>query len=90
MPVLFLLIFFIYPLCHDFMGEFQLGGRGMLALLTDATTWYVVGFTLRLASLSVVATLLPALVASFVFARYQFLGAGNFPLVEFASLRDAD
>lgn len=73
-PVLFLLICFIYPLFTILWVSFNWAGGGMLALLTDATTWYVVGFTLRLASLSVVATLLPALVASFVFARYQFWG----------------
>ncbi|MFZ4828775.1 MAG: ABC transporter permease [Phototrophicaceae bacterium] len=74
MPVVFLLLFFVYPLVTILWVSFQWVGGGVREVLADATTWYVVGFTLRLAVVSVVATLLPSLFASFVFARYQFWG----------------
>lgn len=77
-PVLFLGAFFVYPLLTILWVSFQFAQEGAMRVLTDSTTWLVVGFTLRLASVSVLLTLLPALFASFVFARYQFWGRSFF------------
>jgi thiamine transport system permease protein len=48
----------------------------MAAVLTDSRTWQVVGFTFLQAALSTVATVMVALPAAVVIARFRFPGRG--------------
>jgi thiamine transport system permease protein len=70
-PVAFVLTLFAIPV----VAVLVYGLRGdMLATLTDARTWQVVAFTVLQAALSTLATVLLALPAVVVLARYRFAG----------------
>ena len=72
-PVAFLGVFFLYPLAT--IVWLGLSGEGAgLAALADGYYWRVLWFTTWQAALSTLLTLLVALPAAFVFARYRFAG----------------
>src|SRR6266545_3096925 len=79
-PLLFLAVFFLYPLTAILRLSFgggagsALGGVGMAALLADPYYLQVVLFSTWQAGLSTLLTLLLGLPAAYIFARYQFRG----------------
>ena len=79
-PVLFLLAFFFYPLAAIFAASFvnQSTGatnlHGIEQLIADPYYARVLGFTIFQAAISTLLTLLLALPAAYVFARYKFRG----------------
>src|SRR5262245_22270976 len=80
LPLLFLAVFFLYPLAAilrlSFGGaaEGVLGGQGLAALLADPYYREVVWFSTWQAGLSTLLTLLLGLPAAYAFARYEFRG----------------
>ncbi|MCP4423784.1 MAG: iron ABC transporter permease [Chloroflexi bacterium] len=72
LPLLFLAIFFFYPLANIF--GLSLTGAGILQLLTRVTYLKVIWFTIWQAALSTFLTLLIGLPAAYLFARYDFRG----------------
>ncbi|MFN3741614.1 MAG: ABC transporter permease [Anaerolineales bacterium] len=70
--VLFLGIFFFYPLVRIF--AFALEGQLLAESRTWSLLWRVLGFTVYQAALSTLFTLLVALPLAFLFARYTFPG----------------
>ncbi len=79
-PLLFLAVFYFYPLGSILDLSFQQRGGGIAApflrVLTSASTRGVIGFTLWQAVLSTLLTLLIGLPGAYVFARYEFPGKG--------------
>ncbi|MBC8078515.1 MAG: hypothetical protein H7Y32_20725, partial [Chloroflexales bacterium] len=73
LPVAFLALFFLYPLATILWLGLAGSGAG-LAALADGYYWRVLWFTTWQAALSTALTLLAALPAAFVFARYTFPG----------------
>ena len=79
-PLLFLAIFFLYPLAAilrlSFVGDATLapGGGGLARLLADSYYLQVLWFSTWQALVSTALTLLLALPATYAFARYQFPG----------------
>ncbi len=77
-PLVFLAIFFFYPLAAilrlSFAGDptFAPSGGGLAKLFADSYYLEVIWFSTWQALLSTVLTLLIALPATYVFARYQF------------------
>jgi thiamine transport system permease protein len=75
LPLLFLGYFFVYPLAAVLVRGLADGGIGSLAnVLTDETLRGVAWFTLWQAVVSTVATVVVAMPAAYVFARYEFRG----------------
>ncbi len=80
LPLLFLAIFFFYPLAHIFGLSLTGAGTsaplstGFLQLITRATYLKVIWFTVWQAALSTFLTLLIGLPAAYLFARYDFRG----------------
>lgn len=72
-PIAFLALFFLYPLATIVWLGLASTGAG-LAALADGYYWRVLWFTTWQAALSTALTLLAALPAAFVFARYTFPG----------------
>ena len=73
-PVIFLLLFYFYPLgsiIHLIFGEASAEGAGSLDWFS---IWKPITFTFWQAILSTLATLIIGLPAAYVFARYQFFG----------------
>lgn len=79
-PLLFLLLFFAYPVATivglGLSGDGTAGGAGVLDTWLDERTLDVLGFTLWQAALSTLLTVLAALPGAYVFARYSFRGKG--------------
>lgn len=73
LPLIFLGLFFLYPLATILRLGLAGAGAGLLAL-ADGYYWRVLWFTAWQAALSTALTLLVALPAAFVFARYRFWG----------------
>jgi thiamine transport system permease protein len=76
-PLLFLTVFFLYPLAAilrlSFAGDPALApGGGLVRLFADSYYLEVIWFSTWQALLSTVLTLMIALPATYVFARYQF------------------
>jgi thiamine transport system permease protein len=76
LPLLFLAIFFLYPLAAILRLSFggAAGGAGLAALAADPYYLGVVWFSAWQAGLSTLLTLLLGLPAAYVFARYEFRG----------------
>lgn len=76
LPLAFLALFYFYPLAAILQTSFANdGARGVIQVLTDAYYARVLGFTIWQAALSTLLTLVAALPAAYIFARYQFRGA---------------
>lgn len=73
-PVAFLLVLFLVPVTAVLRMGLQDGAPQMLAVLTAGRTWQIVGFTLLQAAVSTAATLVVALPAAVVLARFRFPG----------------
>lgn len=74
-PLVFLAVFYLYPLGSIFALSFQQGWQpALLQLLNDSTIHRVLGFTLWQALLSTVLTLALGLPAAYLLARYDFPG----------------
>ncbi|HET9223499.1 MAG TPA: iron ABC transporter permease, partial [Roseiflexaceae bacterium] len=77
LPLLFLAVFFLYPLAAilrlSFGGAVE-GGQGLAALVADRYYLEVIWFSAWQAGLSTLLTLLLGLPAAYVFARYEFRG----------------
>lgn len=80
LPLVFLLLFFVYPLLTLFIVAFQPEGQPDLSsfwtLVTSAYYRETAWFTLWQAALSTALTIGLALPCAFVFARYSFPGKG--------------
>ena len=72
LPLLFLLLFFFYPLVNIF--GLSLTGTAVTQLFTRAAFRNVIWFTIWQAALSTLLTLLIGLPAAYLFARYDFRG----------------
>ncbi|MCU0490609.1 MAG: hypothetical protein MUD01_03285, partial [Chloroflexaceae bacterium] len=75
-PLLFLALFFLYPLAAVFGQSFAGGAQGLLAVATDSYYARLLWFTTWQAALSTMLTLLLALPGAYAFARYEFPGKG--------------
>ena len=77
-PVLFLLLFFVYPvatiLLRGLAPDGQLDVGAAIAVLTRPFVFDVAWFTLWQAVVSTILTVLAALPAAYVFARFEFRG----------------
>lgn len=73
-PVGFLLILFLIPVAAVVRVGLQSGAGQMLDVLTAGRTWQIVGFTLLQAAVSTALTLIIALPAAVVLARFRFPG----------------
>ena len=77
LPCGFLTLFFFYPLAAILQTSFAAGNaRGALEIFTDDYYARVLLFTVVQAALSTALTLIAALPAAYIFARYAFRGAG--------------
>jgi thiamine transport system permease protein len=77
LPCGFLALFFFYPLAAILQTSFAAGNaRGALEIFTDDYYARVLLFTVVQAALSTALTLIAALPAAYIFARYAFRGAG--------------
>ncbi len=76
LPTVFLIAFYFYPLFAILQTSFA-SGNGFAELITDTRGTYarVLGFTFFQAALSTLLTLIAALPAAYIFARYDFRGA---------------
>jgi len=76
LPLLFLAVFFLYPLASILRLSFagSASGAGMGALIADSYYAYVLWFSAGQAGLSTLLTLALGLPAAYVFARYEFPG----------------
>jgi len=78
LPLLFLALFYFLPfgaiLTYAFFPQGALELSGVRELFTDAYYARVLGFTVWQAALSTLLTVLAALPAAYIFARYQFRG----------------
>jgi thiamine transport system permease protein len=73
-PILFLAVFFFYPLFAVLRLSFAGGLGGLADALSDPYYWRVLGFTAWQAALSTLLTLAVGLPGAYVFARYTFPG----------------
>ncbi len=77
-PLAFLVLFYFYPLgailAFSFAGNGTLDLTGFRELVSDPYYWNVLGFTFGQATLSTFFTILAALPAAYIFARYSFRG----------------
>ncbi|NTU79399.1 MAG: iron ABC transporter permease [Chloroflexales bacterium] len=76
LPLIFLAIFFFYPLGAILRLSFADGPGGLAGTLADGYYLRVLGFTLGQAALSTTLTLAVGLPGAYVFARYDFAGKG--------------
>ncbi|MCX7792382.1 MAG: iron ABC transporter permease [Chloroflexaceae bacterium] len=74
LPVLFLALFFFYPLFAIARLSFADGLTGLIATLGARYYWRVLAFTTGQAALSTALTLAVGLPGAYVFARYEFPG----------------
>jgi thiamine transport system permease protein len=77
-PVLFLLLFYFYPLVSIFRLSFERSLEGLFApfleALSSPITWRIIGFTFWQAALSTLLTLILGLPGAYLFAHYNFRG----------------
>jgi thiamine transport system permease protein len=77
-PLVFLAVFYFYPLGSILSLSFSRGQEGWAAPLIKAisspSTWRILGFTIGQAALSTFLTLLVGLPAAYLIARYEFRG----------------
>jgi ABC-type Fe3+ transport system permease subunit len=73
-PVLFLALFFFYPLGAIFRLAIETAVREGLSPTVWARIWRPLGFTFYQAGLSTLLTLIVGLPAAYVFARFNFPG----------------
>src|SRR5688572_8177490 len=77
-PLLFLVIFFLYPLFaifeYSLFQDGQFDFSGFVRLTSSSYYLNTLGFTVFQAALSTILTLLLALPAAYVFTRYHFRG----------------
>jgi thiamine transport system permease protein len=77
-PLLFLGLFFFYPLAGIFSTSFARGGQPLLTILGETfasgNTRGILAFTFGQAALSTLLTLALGLPGAYLFARYQFRG----------------
>ncbi len=82
LPLVFLLLFYFYPLVRivlqSFLPEGVWNPDKLENLFSASTYWRILWFTTWQAALSTVLTLLLALPGAYVFARYQFFGKNVF------------
>jgi thiamine transport system permease protein len=80
LPLLFLAIFYFYPLVSilrvSFIEEGRWQGAEVGALLRQSYFWAVLWFTVWQAALSTFLTLLVGLPLAYIFAHYEFRGKG--------------
>ncbi len=76
LPLLFLLLFYFYPLAAIIGLSFELGGGA--GRLFSPAIWRVIRFTFAQALLSTLLTLLAGLPGAFIVARYDFPGKSLF------------
>lgn len=77
LPLAFLAAFYFYPLAAILQTSLaSAGARGFGELLGDIYYARVLAFTVFQAALSTLLTLIAALPAAYIFARYAFRGAG--------------
>ena len=76
LPLAFLVAFYFYPLAAILQTSFaSADARGIAEIFADGYYARVLGFTIFQAALSTLLTLLAALPAAYIFARYEFRGA---------------
>ncbi|MCI0477769.1 MAG: ABC transporter permease subunit, partial [Anaerolineales bacterium] len=76
LPLAFLALFYFYPLAAILQTGFAASdARGALEIFTDAYYARVLLFTIWQAALSTALTLIAALPAAYIFARYEIRGA---------------
>jgi len=75
LPLAFLAAFYVYPLAAILQTSFSGDTRGLAELCADAYYARVLAFTVFQAALSTLLTLVVALPAAYIFARYDFRGA---------------
>ncbi|NNJ09489.1 iron ABC transporter permease [Chloroflexales bacterium ZM16-3] len=73
-PIIFIALFFLYPMAAILRLSFADGLSGLMAVLADGYTWRVLGFSAGQAALSTLLTLAAGLPGAYVFARYEFPG----------------
>ncbi len=82
LPLLFLLLFYFYPLQRIVLQSFLPDGvwspEKLDNLFSSPTYWRILWFTTWQAALSTILTLLLALPGAYVFARYRFFGKNLF------------
>jgi thiamine transport system permease protein len=76
LPVVFLVAMFMVPLAAVLRVGLASGPAEMLSVLVAGRTWQILGFTVLQAGLSTLGTLLVALPAAYVLARFRFPGRG--------------
>jgi thiamine transport system permease protein len=78
LPLVFLLLFYFYPMSSILKISLERSQRGWLNAFTEAilspTTWRVLTFTFWQAILSTILTLLIGLPGAYLFAHYDFRG----------------
>ncbi len=78
LPLLFLALFYFYPLAailaFSFFGNGALDLSGFQEIISDSYYRNVLWFTTWQAAVSTILTILAALPAAYIFARYQFRG----------------
>jgi thiamine transport system permease protein len=75
LPVVYLALFFFYPLARIFFVSFAAVGEGnFAATLPQSAFWRLLGFTFWQATLSTLFTVLFGLPLAYLFARYDFRG----------------
>jgi thiamine transport system permease protein len=75
-PVVFLLTMFVVPVAAVMRVGLESGAGDMMSVLVAGRTWQILGFTVVQAGLSTLGTLLVALPAAYVLARFRFPGRG--------------
>jgi thiamine transport system permease protein len=77
-PLVFLCLFYFYPLGAILQTSFERAGEANYSILMEAlsstTLWRTLGFTIWQASLSTLLTLLVGLPGAYLFAHYNFRG----------------
>jgi thiamine transport system permease protein len=77
-PLLFLILFYIFPIYRILAVSYARAEAGWLASLWDVATspvqWRIIGFTFWQAALSTLLTLLIGLPGAYIFAHYDFRG----------------
>ncbi len=73
-PLLFLILLFVIPVAAVVRVGVQEGPEAMLAVIGAGRTWRILGFTIAQAALSTLATMIVAMPAAVVLARFKFPG----------------
>ena len=73
-PLLFLVLLFVIPVAAVIRVGAQDGPEAMLAVVGAGRTWRILGFTVAQAALSTAATMIVAMPAAVVLARFRFPG----------------